>query len=362
MALGLIIKFQYHAWNQKDRGLITMDEHIKIVKKSGKVWWGRVTSISQDKSEELSARIEEGTPTYCFLYSTAVPKNIHEDGNLWYRARLIKVHTGTPEDKSLIPAYYRDAKLGVAFLIKDIEPITFKPSETPKVPGQAAIRYVDVQDDLLPQSLLKWDSKELITQASQSSPKTEPTKKIEITGVSSEAVDVVSLQQEIIDLQREVINLQSYKDYYNRIISTDYLFSSEKFMENWLEGNLHKLLPEIDILDRQPYIKWKDGKFGRLDLLGFNKDEQEISIIEVKTRKRNKRSGYDQFLRYTTWVKRNIDQLVKEYKLPPSAAKNGVGFVIITDHANDEMKAICSEYGIKIVRLFGGLGFEIIEG
>lgn len=246
-------------------------------------------------------------------------------------------------------------------MIKDIEPITFKPSQTPKVPGQAAIRYVDVQGDLLPQSLVRWDSKEPIIQVSQSSPKAQETKN-EPFEVSSGTVDVISLQQEIIDLQREVINLQSYKDYYNRIISTDYLFSSEKFMENWLEGNLHKLLPEMDILDRQPYIKWKDGKFGRLDLLGFNKDDQEISIIEVKTRKRSKQSGYDQFLRYTTWVKRNIDHLVKEYKLPTSAAKNNVGFVIITDHANDEMKAICSEYGIKIVRLFGGLGFEVIDG
>lgn len=361
MALGLLIKFQYHAWNRDDRELITMDEHIKIIKKMGKVWWGRVTSISQDKSEELTAQIEDNTPTYCFLYTTAVPKNVHEDGNLWYRAKLLKIHNVTPEDKSLIPTYYHDAKLGVAFLIKDIEPISFKPSQTPKVPGQAAIRYVDVQSDLLPQSLLKWDTKEPIAQVSQSSLKAQETKN-EPFEVSSGTVDVISLQQEIIDLQREVINLQSYKDYYNRIISTDYLFSSEKFLENWLEGNIHKLLPEIDILERQPYIKWKDGKFGRLDLLGFNKDDQEISIIEVKTRKRSKQSGYDQFLRYTTWVKRNIDHLVKEYKLPTSAAKNNVGFVIITDHANDEMKAICSEYGIKIVRLFGGLGFEVIDG
>ena len=34
------------------------------------------------------------------------------------------------------------------------------------------------------------------------------------------------------------------------------------------------------------------------------------------------------------------------------------GFVIITDFITDEMKAVCSDHGIELVYVFGGLGYE----
>jgi hypothetical protein len=78
--------------------------------------------------------------------------------------------------------------------------------------------------------------------------------------------------------------LREYRELYRRILDTDYLFSSEKFLETWLNENIHKIMPELEIIDQQPTLSWPDGNFGRLDLLAKNKETKDIAIIEVLSR------------------------------------------------------------------------------
>ena len=141
----------------------------------------------------------------------------------------------------------------------------------------------------------------------------------------------------------------------------DFLFSSEELLESWLQSNMHRIFPELQIIDRQPHAGWSDGKFGKLDLLAFNKDSKSIAIIEVKTRKRRMASGYDQFMRYTTWAKRNVDAIAKKYALEAINRESKVEFYIISDTVNEEMKAICEEYDIRLVKIIGGIGFEVVS-
>lgn len=117
-------------------------------------------------------------------------------------------------------------------------------------------------------------------------------------------------------------------------------------------------MPELEIIDRQPTASWPDGKFGRLDLLAINKESKDLVIIEVKTRKRSKSSGYDQFVRYVSWAKRNRSLLAEKYKARGLEPTEDPSFVIITDYADDEMKTICRDHGIQLIVLVGGISFE----
>lgn len=172
------------------------------------------------------------------------------------------------------------------------------------------------------------------------------------------AMKVIDLQEENIQLRQQIDDLRTYKDFYGKSLGTDYLFSSEKFFETWIQENMHKIFPELEIIERQPSASWPDGKFGRLDLLAMNKESKDLAIIEVKTRKRSKKSGYDQFVRYTSWVKRNIEMLKSRYSEFPIEPTINPQFIIITDYIDDEMKAICKDHEITLIHIFGGLGVE----
>jgi Holliday junction resolvase-like predicted endonuclease len=375
MTAHLIVKFHYAAWNKTDSNLITIDEHRKVIQQQGSVWWGRVSGISRDKAEMLRAQLEAGEKTYLFLLGILVPKNVHPDTRLWYRAELRDLCLGTPKEKELIPQYYRDANLEVAFKIDKIEPIVRKPGTTPKVPGQASIRYVYFKDGKQNlESLASLSDNSLVCLSSDSVQESlineaPPAPLLERKNISAEGAPlrfekecllerVVELQDDVISLQKEAEVLRSYKDYYNKIISLEYLFSSERLLESWLEDNIHKILPELEIIDRQPSAAWKDGKFGRLDLLAKNRENHSLVIIEVKTRKRNIKSGYDQFVRYTSWAKKYRDELAQKYSAKGLRATERPQFFIITDYVDDEMKEVCRDNEITLIHLFGGLGFE----
>jgi len=366
MPLALVIKFQYYAWNRSDNNLITIDEHTKVVSKHGKCWWARMTTISQDKFSMFKEQLSEKTPTWLFLYCTSVPRKVHEDGVLWYRAKLEGLTVGSPDDKELIPQYYRDADLGVSFLISGIEPLPYSPGATPKVPAQASIRYASLTGDPVPENLATFpdgDSKlcrfqnvDPIEPRQDRSPSKEPETP---PATPDDLPTVTELLAEIRELNIENRNLRSYMEAFKKF-DDEYLFSSEKLMEGWLEDNIHRMFPELEILDRQPQAKWSDGKFGKLDLLAFNKETKAIAIVEVKTRKRRTASGYDQFVRYTTWATRHKKDIIKTYNLHNECATAKVEFYIISDAVNDEMRAVCEEYGIKLVKIMGGIGFESV--
>lgn len=375
MNIHLLVKFQHYAWNQDNTEIKTIDEHMRLSQKKGKVCWGRVTSISQHKIDKINNQIDDGVKTYMFLYETWVPKQTHKDTNRWYIAEVDKVYPGPPKERDLIPEYYRDSvKLQTSFIIKNIKPINFAEDTTPKVPGQAAIRYCTFEGKPDPWNLKSFDTSEPMCIARNENaaehfkkmgqqPASEITEKQMHPQIESSDFkeDLIQAQSQIIELQQEIINLREYKELYKKILDTDYLFSPEKFFENWIEDNIHKILPEIEIIDRQPTVTWPDGKFGRLDLLGKNKETNDVVIIEVKTRKRRIKTGYDQFIRYTSWVKRNREQLNQKYASVNLNVSAEPEFVIVSDYSNDEMKAICDDHGIKLVKIFGGLGFERVS-
>lgn len=369
----VLLKFNYT--QRTDEGkFTTIDEHKKLIETLGFCWWGSMSALSQDKVESLKIQMREKVDTFAFLYAMKVPSQVHEDRYLWFIARLADISLGRPASVEGIPHYYRDLDLASYFKITDISPIAFRTGETPKVPGQAAMRHVTFKSSPSPINLrsLSDPDKPLCTSKSgEGEPEgnlevpSKPSTSVEPSRESSEDDGEQDYKQRLIDLQDEVINLhqqvselRSYRDYYNKILNTDYLFSSEKFLETWVQENVHRIFPEVDILDRQPHAKWPDGKFGRLDLLGMNKETKGLVIIEIKTRKRAAKSGYDQYLRYTSWTKRNFQKLANEYHSRGLSDAGHIEFTIITDYVDDEMKAICKDHGITLVHLFGGLGFE----
>lgn len=363
--LHIILKFTYSAWDQPDPDLKTMDEHMKMIESRGQTWWGRKSSMAEDKFESIKDQIESGNKTYAFLYCTKVPRSVHPDGVLWYLAKIENISPCKPNTIEFIPPHYRHKEFESAFMFKKIDPLHYDKGQTPKVPGQSTIRYVTLRGKQDPKNLFVHNQdipicKNIAESGESNKSQTSASVNEDKPNEQERNDDRENLLMEIIELQREVMELKTYKDKYNKILQAESMFNSEKVFESWLKENIHHISKEIEILDQQPTITWPDGKFGRLDLLGKNKDTGNITIIEVKTKKRNKRSGYDQFVRYTSWVKRNMKKIHSKYSL--ESTSKDVDFVIITDHINDEMVAICEDNGISLIHVFGGLGFnKIVE-
>lgn len=367
MSAHLVFKFQYLGWSNPNAGE-TIALHEEVIKKHGSVWWGRVTGISVHRLETLRNQIARGVETYAFLYEVDTPKKIHADQKRWFRAQIAEIQLGKPKDTKFIPAYYRDrTDLEMVVRFSKIEKISYKTGTTPRLPGQTSIRHASLRGAPVPENLVSLEdaNNRLCKIGSDSQALEELMKPMEINYQKSPvpsdlnlALKVISLQEEVIQLQQQLDDLKSYKEYYNKILNTDYLFSSEKFFETWIQDNMHKIFPELEVIDRQPHMSWPDGKFGRMDLLAMNKENGDLAIIEVKTRKRSKKTGYDQYVRYTSWVKRNLELLKSNYvehKVKPTSEPQ---FIIISDFIDEEMKAICNDHGITLVHIFGGLGIE----
>src|SRR5690606_5780393 len=119
--------------------------------------------------------------------------------------------------KELIPPYYSDAELGVAFLISGIEPIHYSPGTTPKVPAQASIRYASLIGDPTPENLGTYpdgDSKlcrfqsDVIIEPRQSQALNKEPEEKPVTAV--DLPTVTELLAEIRELNIENRNLRSY--------------------------------------------------------------------------------------------------------------------------------------------------------
>lgn len=376
MTTHLLLKFQYCGWNvDPDANIRTIDVHQEIIKNHGACWWGATSAMSQEKLELIRGQIRDGIETKILLYATWVPKSIHRDGIAWFQATLKEISLGQPKERELIPAYYRDVEVPIYFKLGNISPISFPEGSTPKVPGQAALRYVSysgsfsveklfsVNDPTRPLCLSRNESKNANIEADS-----EHSKPLSSDILDSNNTNETSLQDKIIDLQDEllsakqqIIELNSYRDYYNKLLTTDYLFSSEKFLESWVQENIHKVFPELQIIDRQLHAKWPDGKFGKLDLLAFNKDTGGLTILEIKTRKRSTKSGFDQYMRYSSWLKRNYKAVKNAYADLPINDEIAVDFIILSDFVNEEMKTVCKDHGIKLIHIFGGLGFDRVS-
>lgn len=367
----ILLKFTY-LWKTDKGSFVTIEEHQSLITTMGYCWWGSASAISVEKVEVLKRQVQERTLTLGFLYSIKVPSQVNEDKNLWFVGTITDINLGRPDDTNGLPQYYRGLDLPVYFKFTDFRAVRFPEGQTPKVPGQSAMRHVSYRGKPEPMNVFSINDPDVPLCRQRSGDEVAADE--EITQITTSAGSTLSIQgddsaidykQRLIDLQDDVITLhqqvselRSYRDYYNKILNTDYLFSSEKFLETWIQENIHRIFPEVEILDRQPFAKWPDGKFGRLDLLGMNKESKGLVIIEIKTRKRAAKSGYDQYLRYTSWARRQFAKLTAEYNDKGLVDTGHIEFTIITDYVDDEMKAICKDHGIALVHLFGGLGFD----
>lgn len=327
--MHLLLKFRYYSSFGKDKSNQTISKHLELLNQKGRTWWGiGNNTISPENASILKEQIKENKNTFVFLYATQVPLSVHSDGNLWYRAKLLDVSLGRPTSIDLIPDYYREEEESCYFLLTAIEPIQFSQKSTPKVPGQSVVRYVTFEKHPDPLGLISYAEprKPICNALTQTASEIESTDLVVESPAAiapdSQRIDsnsvllrLVDAQEEIIQLKDQVVELKKYQTYYNTVLAAGNLFSSEAFFESWLEENIHKICPELEILDRQVTISWPDGKSGRLDLLAMNKETKDVVIVEVKTKKRSKNSGYDQFLRYMTWARQNKKVLVEKYGL-----------------------------------------------
>ena len=104
MNIHVVLKFYYEQVISDTEQVNTINAHFDVIKKTGKVFWGARSSMSQSKVEQINNQIAEGIPTYAFLYATKVSKKVHPDGNLWYIAELERIHPGTPNNRHHTPS------------------------------------------------------------------------------------------------------------------------------------------------------------------------------------------------------------------------------------------------------------------
>lgn len=172
---------------------------------------------------------------------------------------------------------------------------------------------------------------------------------------------LVSLIKENRQLKEFNNELLIYKERIEKFNNLDYIFEDEKFMEDWLERNIHKAVPNLDIIDRQPIIKWKKEAFlrNRPDFFCIDRTTKELVVVENKVRGRN-RTIETQYLTYKAWVKNNIELINKTYEDYGLKATSKFRFVIITDKTDEKLEAICEDNDIALVLIDGGVIFEQI--
>jgi hypothetical protein len=170
---------------------------------------------------------------------------------------------------------------------------------------------------------------------------------------------IIELTKENQKLKEYNSELLEYKNQLDKYESLDKIFKDEKFMEDWLERNIHKVIPDLDVIDRQITVSWPDLKTSRFDLLCIDKTTKELVVIENKVRGRNK-TLETQYLTYKAWIVKNIDKINDTYKNCNLKATNNFKFVIITDTINDKIENMCSGNNIPLIFIDGGVIFEEI--
>jgi len=140
----------------------------------------------------------------------------------------------------------------------------------------------------------------------------------------------------------------------------EYIFEDEKFMEDWLERNIHKAIANLEIIDRQIVITWNETFMrNKPDFFCLDKTTRELVIVENKVRGRH-RKVETQFLTYRAWVKRNLDKINEKYKDKNLKATKNFKFVIITDTTDERLEAVCEDNKIALILIDGGVIFEEI--
>jgi hypothetical protein len=178
------------------------------------------------------------------------------------------------------------------------------------------------------------------------------------------SADVTKLLMELVKenktLREENEELIRYKDRLEKYQNLEYIFEDEKFMEAWLERNIHKALANLEIIDRQPVINWNEPFMrNKPDFFCLDKTTRELVIVENKVRGRHRKIE-TQFLTYTAWVKRNLEKINERYKDKNLKTTKNFSFVIITDTTDERLQAICEDNKITLILIDGGVVFEEI--
>ena len=200
--------------------------------------------------------------------------------------------------------------------------------------------------------------------------KDEPTVEVEQLGIAGveekmakEGIPevmrlLVDLVKENRKLKEENEELLKYKDRLEKYQNLEYIFEDEKFMEDWLERNIHKALANLEIIDRQPVLCWNEPFMrNKPDFFCLDKTTKQLVIVENKVRGRHRRVE-TQFLTYNTWVKRKLDEINERYKDKGLKATENFKFVIIIDTTDERLQAICEDNKIALVLIDGGVIFE----
>jgi hypothetical protein len=171
---------------------------------------------------------------------------------------------------------------------------------------------------------------------------------------------LIDLVKENRQLREENEELLIYKDRLEKYQNLEYIFEDEMFMEDWLERNIHKVLSNLEVIDRQPIITWNEAFMrNKPDFFCLDKTTRELVIVENKVRGRH-RKVETQLLTYRAWVNRNVDKINEKYKNNNLKATENFKFVIITDTTDERLEAICEDNMIALVLIDGGVVFEAL--
>ncbi len=119
--------------------------------------------------------------------------------------------------------------------------------------------------------------------------------------------------------------LLKYKDRLEKYQSLNYIFEDERFMEDWLERNIHRAIPHLEIMDRQPSVLWPQTfRRNRLDFLCKDRTTRQLVVVENKVRGRH-RDVAGQYLAYKAWVMRNLQQINQQNAYSLNSEKVMVG-------------------------------------
>jgi|GEM_PF-2930330 len=168
---------------------------------------------------------------------------------------------------------------------------------------------------------------------------------------------IAKLTKENLFLRETNSELFEYKDRLDKYETLQKIFEDEKFMEDWLERNIHKAIADLDVIDRQFHITWPDLKANRMDLLCLDRTTRELVIVENKV-KGNKKTIDTQYLKYRAWVGQNLDKINEKYKDQNLKATEKFKFVIITDTIDDSLENMCRYHNIPLILIDGGVIFE----
>jgi hypothetical protein len=169
---------------------------------------------------------------------------------------------------------------------------------------------------------------------------------------------IATLTKENQQLRESNSSLFPYKEQIDKYQSLQKLFNDEKFMEDWLERNIHVVIADLEIIDRQPTITWPVSKLkNRLDFFCVDKTTRELVIVENKVRG-NKTTIETQYMSYRAWVSENLKAINEKYLSKNIKATDNFKFVIITDFNDERLEAMCRHFKITLMLIDGGILFE----